>query len=566
LSTSSSDLIQLRLKLVDGKYFVDGVDKGSKSVKGLGRATTETATKQKYAERTNSRLSTSYKKLGSAAKWGLGFLGVGGVLAVESSIHATEELGKATSSLSRNYGFATNVASRWASVMAARESDPKALTQALGTLSTKMVTAGREGGKSLTAFHLLGISQEEVARGAKDFEWGLLRVAKALGDEEGSTKRSAAAKALLGKGFQLLTPLFSEGVKGLKEQLHWADEYGTTLNTKTNDSIMDMVSAQRENKVAMLGLQLSLTKALLPAIHAGDEQLQEFIKTLNDPKLTAEQKINRIVHQFGALEEKIVHGIEQALPVVAEQAAHLGAMLAGAIWQGFLHSNLAGKAVIGAWIFHVFGGEALIKAGAMRVGGMIGTTMGIGLATGVVGAFVAYEIWNHLSEKTQNEVQHAAKQAGADFVNYFVREINKSLDEVNFLSAFGVDAPNIGEVSGPGPIGGESSPNQVGLDEIPPGAGHVHIPPQHSPAELEAAARRRRHRQQGNQPGHHRPRASAEAAQRGVHTELLLSPAPGRGGGQGGKRDLTLRNPIYVDGKPIAEVVTKHALDDAALA
>jgi hypothetical protein len=299
------------MKLVGDRVVVTGTDKVSKSVKGLGKATTETSAKQRYAERTNSRLTTSYKKLGSAARWGLGFLGVGGVLAVESSIHATEELGKATSSLTRNYGFATNVASRWAGVMAARESDPKALTQALGTLSTKMVTAGREGGKSLTAFHLLGISQEEVAKGAKNFEWGLLRVADALGKEAGSSKRSAAAKALLGKGFQLLTPLFSEGVKGLKEQLHWADKYGVTLSTKTNDSIMEMVSAQRENKVAMLGLQLSLTKALMPAIHAGDEELQKFIATLNDPHLTAEQKISRISHQFLMLEDDLIHVIER---------------------------------------------------------------------------------------------------------------------------------------------------------------------------------------------------------------------------------------------------------------
>jgi hypothetical protein len=567
LSTSSSDLIQLRLKLVDGKYFVDGVEKGTKSVKGLGRATTETATRQKYAEKTTSRLSASYKKLGSTAKWGLGFLGVGGVLAVESSIHATEELGKATSSLSRNYGFATNVASRWAGVMAARESDPKALTQALGTLSTKMVTAGREGGKSLTAFHLLGISQEEVTRGAKDFEWGLLRVAKALGEEEGSAKRSAAAKALLGKGFQLLTPLFSEGVTGLKEQLHWADEYGVTLTTNTNEAIMEMVSSQRENKVAMLGLQLALTKALMPAIHEGDEQLQEFIATLNSPKLTAEQKINRIVHQFGALEEKIVHGIEQALPVVAEQAAHLGAMLAGAIWQGFLHSNLTGKAVIGAWIFHVFGGEGLIKAGAMKVGGMIGTSMGIGLATGAVGAFVAYELWTHLSRESKLEIKEWGEQAAADFVNYFVRKFNASMDEVNPFGnlPFGlsVDAPNIPEVEGPGPR----------VREIPGGSpqivhghphGHPHGGGRGTPKEVREAeeklerieAGRGRRRSQNAQVGRARPR-----------TELLRDLGGGSSGhrsGRGGRQPLQIS--VTLDRKVLGEAFTSIALDDAALA
>lgn len=375
-TSSSSDLIQLRMKLLDSKVFVSGVNSGTKSVKGLGRATTETATKQRYAERTTSRLTSSYKQLGSAAKWGLGFLGVGGVLAIESSIHASEELGKTTSALTRNFGLQNNVASRWGAVAQAREIDSKALSMTFGTLSTKMVEAGRKGGTLLTPFHQLGISQEEATKGAHDFEWGLLRVAKALGEEEGSARRSAAAKALLGKSGAALLPLFSEGTKGLQEQLHWADKYGVTLSGSTTNGLMEMVQAQRENKVAMLGLQLSLTKALMPAIHAGDDQLHEFIATLNSPHLTAEQKISRISHQFLLLEDDLVHIIEQALPHIAEQGGHLGVALAGAVWHGFIHSDTLGKLVIGAWLFKSMGGLSLVGTLGARVGGKLATSLG----------------------------------------------------------------------------------------------------------------------------------------------------------------------------------------------
>lgn len=436
-----------------------------------------------------------------------------------------------------------------------------------GTLSTKMVEAGRKGGTALTPFHQLGISQEEVAKGAHDFEWGLLRVAKALGEEEGGAKRSAAAKAVLGKGFSTLLPLFSEGTKGLKEQLHWADKYGVTLSGSTTDGLMEMVQAQRENKVAMLGLQLSLTKALMPAIHAGDDQLHEFIATLNSPNLTAEQKISRISHQFLMLEDDLVHIIEQALPHIAEQGGHLGVALAGAVWHGFTHSNAIGKLVIAAWIFNAFGGQALLRAGALRVGGMIGTEMGIGLATGATGAFIEYEIWQHLSQNTREGIHRWALNAGQNFVNVFIgvinsgiREINEGLDDANVLAILGVDAPNIGEI---GEVNTHSplERQEEAARNAPPGSvngpGGSIIGPhgeQITPPVFPKGARHHRH---------HAPRRNARSAQPRQRQELIRH--EGRGRGRAGTGELVVHTHIHVDGKEMAENLTRHALDEAAL-
>jgi hypothetical protein len=440
------ELIAIRLELKGLRETISGITAVDKAQKGLGTSTTKAGAAAEKAEKKTSRLGAAYARLGRTAKYGLGFLGVGGVFALKSAVDASEDLAMATSGLTRNFGFNTNVASRWAAVMHGRSVEPKALTMAFATLSSKMVETARSGGTLLTPFHQLGITQEEVARGAKDFEWGVLRVAKALGEEEGGARRSTAAKALLGKGFQTLTPLFSEGVEGLKEQLHWADKYGVTLSTTTKDGLMDMVVAGRESKVAMLGLQVAMTRALMPAIEAGEDELHTFIATLNDPDLSAEQKLRRIERQFLGIEDALINIITDAAPKIAEHGGELGIKLAGAVWHGFVNSNLLGKIVIGGWIFSMLGGEALVMAGAKKVGGKIGTRLGIGLVLGAVGAFAAKELVDSLSDKTKWEIKKWGHNAGVDFVNFFARTVSDGMDELNILSWAGVDAPDIGEL------------------------------------------------------------------------------------------------------------------------
>jgi hypothetical protein len=562
------------MKLLDGKLFVSGVNSGTKSVKGLGRATTETATKQRYAERTTSRLTDSYKKLGSAAKWGLGFLGVGGVLAIESSIHASEELGKTTSALTRNFGLQNNVASRWGAIAQAREIDSKALSMTFGTLSTKMVEAGRRGGTLLTPFHQLGLSQEEVTKGAHDFEWGLLRVAKALGEEEGGAKRSAAAKAVLGKGFSTLLPLFSEGTKGLQEQLHWADKYGVTLSGSTTDGLMEMVQAQRENKVAMLGLQLSLTKALMPAINAGDDQLQEFIATLNSPHLTAEQKISRISHQFLLLEDDLVHIVEQALPHIAEQGGHLGVALAGAVWHGFIHSDTLGKLVIGAWLFKSMGGLSLVGTLGARVGGKLATSLGWRFLTTVAPYFAAEAGVEGLGAALGSQMAGLktlfatdgtilGRAMGAAAAGALVAEIvfavedSENIAGLSLINTPEADAASIEEAS--------MKYRERGYTEIGYINGHEFQATAPSGKHVIVSQKGHKwvqHPAHGGGQGtqrHHQPRPNKRTAQR-LETAPRLQQSGGR---TGSGRAIHVH--VHLKNKEIAEAVTTEALDEAAL-
>jgi hypothetical protein len=572
-TSSSSDLIQLRMKLLDGKLFVSGVNSGAKSVKGLGRATTETATKQRYAERTTSRLTDSYKKLGSAAKWGLGFLGVGGVLAIESSIHASEELGKTTVGLTRNLDLQNNVASRWGAVAQAREIDSKSLTMSFTTLSRRMVEAGRKGGTLLTPFHQLGLSQEDAAKGSKNFEWGLMRVAKAFGEAKGGAVRQAAAQQLLGRGYSTILPLFSEGTKSLREQLHWADKYGVTLSGSTTDGIMELVQAQRENKVAMLGLQLSLTKALMPAIKAGDDQLQEFIATLNDPHLTAEQKISRISHQFLLLEDDLVHIIEQALPHIAEQGGHLGVALAGAVWHGFIHSDTLGKLVMGAWLFKSIGGLSLVGSLGARVGGKLATSLGWKFLTTVAPYFAAEAGVEGIGAALGSQMGGLralfatdgtilGRALGAAAAGALVAEIvfavedSENIAGLSLINTPEADAASIEEAS--------MKYRERGYTEIGYINGHEFQAT--TPSGKHVIVSQKGHKwtqhpahSDGHGARHHKPRVNKRTAQR-----LETAPRLQREGGSTGTGRVTHVH-VHLKGKEIAEAVTTEALDEAAL-
>src|SRR5262249_42403394 len=83
----------------------------------------------------------------------------------------------------------------------------------------------------------------------------------------------------------------------------------------------------------------------------------------------------------------------------------------------------------------------LALAGARSVGGTIGTGLGIGVASGAIGAFLAYEIWEHLSDQMKVEAMVTAEQVADGFVNVFIKKINERLDNSNFLSFLGVGAP-----------------------------------------------------------------------------------------------------------------------------
>lgn len=567
MASKKNDLIEIRMRLIGAKQVAEESSTASKGVKGVGEAASFTGTMSMRAAQKSSLLTRAYGGLKTAAKYAFGAIAIGGGFALKSAIDNTLELSKTTVGLVRNLGLHTNVASRWATVMHARGIDAKAANTTFAILSSKMVEASRKGGTALTAFHQLGITQGEVTKGAHNFQWGLMRIVKALGDAKGGAVRMTAAKALMGKGYQALLPLFSRGAKGLKEELHWADKYGITLDSKTNKAIFKMVEAQRQSKVAMLALQVGLTKALLPAITGAEDQFQTFVRTLNDPKLSADQKIGRIERQFEALEDTLIGAVEKALPKVAENGGRLGLKLADAVWHGFENSSLIGKLVISAWLLKYMGGGGLIKSVAGTAGAaiargllfalfpalaeefavtgslglmlkarwsMLGQMSGRVFETGFILAIplLAYELASLLPQKTKTAMYKWGINAGQNFVNALIWVVNQGIDSINgvlnkanALAFLGVKAPQIGHI------------------------GEVNF---HSGTERqEARAHRALKHGEINGPGgsYIKPKPPKS------HNRRFM------GGG-----DIVLHNHIFLDGKKVAESVQRHAEGAAALA
>jgi len=493
---ASNELLEIRMKLLGASQVAHEGERAGRGISKVGGASERTARK-------TGVLSRAYSRLSSAAKYGLLAIGTTGVFFLKSAIEKTTELAKTTTGLSRNLGITTQEASRWGAVAEARGIDTKQLAGVFSILSAKSVEAARKGGTLLTPFHQLGITQQELIKHGGDFNWILLRTAKALGDETGGTKRMTAAKSVLGKGYATLLPLFSDGAKGLKEQLHWADKYGVTLDTKTNDKIMAFVTAQRESKVAMLGLKVGLASTLMPVLSDAEGEFQQFVRVLNSD-LTTEQKINHVSKMFERLEDTLIKFIADALPKVAESGGKLGLALAGAIWTGFKNSNLAGKLVITAWLLKYMGAGGLIKKVAGAAGGAIAKAIGtrmlavmgvelaegealstlfrkrfsamgqmsgrmfaIGMAAGLVllGFFIAEQV----DKKTHGAFRKWSINAAENFINAFIWVVNKGisainsvLNDANVLSFLGVSAPQFGHV-------GEVNLHNEGSKPVPRG-------------------------------------------------------------------------------------------------
>ena len=250
------------------------------------------------AHTTTSRFATATAGLGSA----LGGAAVAAGAAVtaylsisqaKTAISATADLAKVTAGLSRNLGLSTKAASRWGAVAYARDIDTRSLTMSFTTLSRQLTEASRGSDTAQQAFADIGITQRNLAQTNGNFQRQILLVADAFGDAEGGALRQQAAQRLLGRGYQTLLPLFAEGKKSLKEQLHWADKYGVTLDKHTTRSVMDFVSAQRESRVAWLGLQKNFSVAVLPFLTEAQKKFQRLSHIINNPKLNPEEKWDR---------------------------------------------------------------------------------------------------------------------------------------------------------------------------------------------------------------------------------------------------------------------------------
>lgn len=363
-----------------------GIKKAESALRRMQGTTTRNTASQSKAATTTSRLNTATGRLssslGSAARYAAGAaVAYLSISQAKDAVVVTQDLAKTTAGLARNLGIATEDASRWSAVAKARDVDSKSLTMSFTTLSRRLREARDDTSSSAEAFRSLGLEQKDIAAGNRDFTEGVTRIADAFGEAEGSAKRQAAAQALLGRGYQSLLPMFSEGAKGLEEQMMWADRYGVTMDDKAVKAQMRLVNAQRESKVAMLGLQTSFAKTLTPALVDANKEFQSLSRIMADDDLTKAEKFEKIGAKIEGWADDALDAFVEVLPKIVEKAGEQAPRIAGAFVKGFLDAPALGKLALGGWLFSKMGGFG--AGGVLSTGKRLGATFAKGFGPAV---------------------------------------------------------------------------------------------------------------------------------------------------------------------------------------
>lgn len=231
---------------------------------------------QRYQQKGLAPLSGHMRNAAKAAV-GLGaaFVSIG---AAKKAIATTENLAKTTIGLHRNFGLAVGTGSALAAIMESRGANSQKLGQSL-TILSKNVSQAEHGSKSASqAFKDLGITHGDLAKGSKNLEPLLFKVADRFGKMKGSTERAALAQKLFGRGYKEFLPLLSHGSKGLRQQIQDAKDMGASFSGKGLKGVEAFVKSQRKARLASIGLQIAFGTQLAPALTKVINRVADFVK------------------------------------------------------------------------------------------------------------------------------------------------------------------------------------------------------------------------------------------------------------------------------------------------
>ena len=235
-----------------------------------------------------------------------------GVIYLKHAVDATNDLAKATASLTRTTGLDSKEASAWVSVLESRgiaidqfqasitrlstlmekaRTTQIALAQAtanyidaekrlapalakdgdarkqavkdLNKFGAAVEKAATAAGKAEAPFKTLGVNMADVRKGNTGAV--LLQLADGFKQIENPATRAATAQAIFGRQGKQMLPILMAGSKGLKEQMALAEKYNLTLSKDQVESAQKAAKAQRELKMAQKGVAVTIGAALLPA-------------------------------------------------------------------------------------------------------------------------------------------------------------------------------------------------------------------------------------------------------------------------------------------------------------
>lgn len=372
------DLVQIAMRLTGARTAAAEARGVSTAIAGTGTAAEAAGVQAAASSSRTDRMKKSWATAGRIARGAaLGAAGGAALLAFQTkaAVAQSTELAATTAGLHRNLGLTNQEGSRWAAVAKARGIDAKSLNLSFTTLSKNIAAGAEDNAAYEDSFAKLGLTQDEVKNGTRDFSGFVTRLADAFGDAEGGAERQALAQKLLGRGYQSVLPLFADGSKSLQEQLEWADKYHVTMGGQMVKDNMDLVKAQRESKVAWLGIQQTLSAAVLPILTDAHGEFQDLAQVVSDPKLTDGEKISILGKKLQKAADKGFNAFTKMLPELASRVGENIPRVAGAFVNGFLNANVWGKLLLGGWLLKKMGGGAAAAAIGSKVGGWIGAKM-----------------------------------------------------------------------------------------------------------------------------------------------------------------------------------------------
>lgn len=227
-------------------------------------------------------------KLGGLAKGAVAFTGAfAAVQQVRASVTTTEDLGKSFLALRRTMGGSDKDVARWAGILKSRGIDVAKFNMSLTALGRNMLAAKDGTSDAAGMFRELGVSQETLASG--DTNRVLMEMSDGLSTMEDRTKRAAIMQRLFGRGAQALGPVLVGGSKAIREQQALMDKYGVTSGI-SGEETKDMIAAQREASIAMLGFQLIIGRNVVPwllKLQMGVTRVAEWLNTRLVPAVRA---------------------------------------------------------------------------------------------------------------------------------------------------------------------------------------------------------------------------------------------------------------------------------------
>jgi len=235
----------------------------------------EASAKIKHVADSGATLTSVFKDIALAASAAASAIGA----ALGKMLKDWSDAGSVIADMSKRTGWGAEALSELSYIAGQTGTDLGSFETGTKKLSKSIVDASDGMLTYIRDFDKLGISVEDLVKMTPEDQFWT--VAKAIGDLEDPTLRSAIAMNLLGRSGTDLLPMFAEGAGAIEAMRVKAHELGVTFTDDTAKSADDLGDKVAELEQAFKGVKFAIVEDLAPVIISFiDETVMPAIKDL----------------------------------------------------------------------------------------------------------------------------------------------------------------------------------------------------------------------------------------------------------------------------------------------